>query len=141
MIRERIADREAEPPGRQLWARARSRDHSLIVEIFLAEGDPATAWREAQAGGCTEGLWLKLAKTRERSHPEDAVRVYKTHVAALLRNTGDRVYQEAVRFLDKIRAILGRSGAEAGFRPYLTDIRATHKRKRNLMKMLDRRGW
>jgi uncharacterized Zn finger protein len=141
LIRERIADREAEPPGRQLWTRAPSRDHSLLVEIFLAEGDPAAAWREAQAGGCAEGLWLKLAKTRERSHPEDAVRIYKNHVATLLRNTGDRVYEEAVGFLEKIKTILGRSGAESEFRPYLTEIRARHKRKRNLMKMLDRKGW
>ncbi|MDJ0942254.1 MAG: hypothetical protein QNJ30_02255 [Kiloniellales bacterium] len=141
LIRERIADGEAEPPGPQLWARAPSRDHSLLVEIFLAEGDPATAWREAQAGGCAEGLWLKLAKTRERSHPEDAVRIYKTRVAALLRDTGDRVYQEAVGFLERIKTLLDRSGAAAGFRPYLTEVRATHRRKRNLMKMLDRKGW
>jgi uncharacterized Zn finger protein len=141
LIRERIANRKSEAPGRQLWTRALSRDHSLLVEIFLAEDDPAAAWREAQAGGCADGLWLELAKTREGSHPDDAVRIYKNHVAALLRNTGDRVYEEAVRFLAKIKAILDRSGAEAGFRPYLTEVRAAHKRKRNLMKMLDRRGW
>ena len=141
LIRERIADKTAEPPGRQYWTGAPSRDHSLLVEIFLAEGDPGAAWREAQAGGCAEGLWLKLGQTRERSHPEDAVRIYKKHVAGLLRNTGDRVYQESVRFLERIEAVLGRSGAEAEFRPYLTEIRAAHKRKRNLMKMLDQKGW
>ncbi|NNG05292.1 MAG: hypothetical protein HKM95_14505 [Inquilinus sp.] len=141
LIRERIADKKAEPSGRPLWMRPSSRDHSLLVEIFLDECDPAAAWREAQAGGCSEGFWLRLAKTRERSHPDDAVRIYKNHVAALLRNTGDRVYNDAVGFLEKIRTIFAGSGADAAFRPYLTEIRAMHKRKRNLMKLLDQRGW
>ncbi len=55
--------------------------------------------------------------------------------------TGDRVYEEAIGVLEKIRAILVRSGQDAKFRPLLTEIRATHRRKRKLMKMLDRKGW
>jgi uncharacterized Zn finger protein len=86
-------------------------------------------------------LWLELAERREKTHPEDSVRIYEARVSSLLRNTGKRVYEEAVGTLEKIRAILVRSGREAAFRPLLTELRATHKRKRNLMKMLDRKGW
>ena len=141
LIRERIADKAAEPPGHRLWMPGPSRDHSLLVEIFLHEGDSDGAWHEAETGGCSEDLWLALAKRRETSHPADSVRVYKGHVASLLRNTGDRVYEEAVGTLEKIRKLLARSGQEAAFRPLLTEVRATHRRKRNLMKMLDRKGW
>lgn len=140
-IRERIADKTAEPPGHRMWMRGPPRDHSLLVEIFLHEGDSETAWREAETGGCSEGLWLELAKRREKTYPEDSVRIYETRVDALLRNTGDRVYEEAVGTLEKIRTLLVRSGREAAFRSLLIELRATHKRKRNLMKMLDRKGW
>ena len=141
LIRERIADRQAKPPDQPSWMRPPSRDHSLLVQILLHEGDQDGAWREAETGGCSEGLWLALAERRETSHPGDSVRVYKGHVAALLRNTGNRIYEEAVGFLEKIRTLLARSGQEAEFRLLVTEIRATHRRKRNLMKMLDGKGW
>lgn len=140
-IRRRVSEKTTAPPGRGSWGRAPPRDRSLLVEIFLHEGDAETAWREAEAGGCSNGLWLELAKRRETTHPDDSVGVYKAHVAALLRNTGDRVYEEAVGTLEKIRAILARTGKDAAFRPLMAEIRATQRRKRKLMQMLDRKGW
>jgi uncharacterized Zn finger protein len=140
-IRERIADKTEAPPSRGMWTHSPSRDHSLLVDIFLYEGDAEAAWREAETGGCAEDLWLALAKRREETYPEDAVRIYKTHVASLLRNTGDRVYEAAVGFIEKIGVLLARSGQEAAFRSVLDEIRVTHKRKRNLMKLLDQKGW
>lgn len=140
-IREQIAGQKTEASDQQSWIYESLDDHSLLVEIFLRENDPQTAWREAKAGGCSQGLWLRLAKHREKTHPEDSVKVYKNHVAALLRNTGDHVYQEAIGTLEKIRAILSRTGKMATFQPFLDEIRTTHKRKRNLMKMLDRKSW
>lgn len=141
LIRERIAEAKAEPPDLPWWMQVSSRGHSLLVEIFLHEGDPEAAWREAEAGSCSGTLWLELAKHREKSHPADAVRIYRNHIAALLRNTGNRVYDEAVRYLERIRTVLAQSGTEAEFPPLLTEIRATHNRKRNLMKLLDQKGW
>ncbi|MHC4066614.1 MAG: SWIM zinc finger family protein [Planctomycetota bacterium] len=141
LIRTRNTDRKADPPDRPVWMGSRLRDGSLLVEIFLYEGDGEAAWREAQAGGCSEGLWLELAKRREKTHPEDAVGIYKAHVARLLRNTGARVYEEAVGTLEKIRAILARCGQDAAFQAFVIEIRATQRRKRNLIKMLDAKGW
>jgi uncharacterized Zn finger protein len=141
LIRMRIADKKTEPPDRSIWTRIRPQDHSLLVEVFLYEGDVEAAWREAQAGGCSEGLWLKLAKRREKTHPEDAVGIYKAHVTRLLRNTGQRVYEEAVGTLEKIMAILARSEKDAAFHSFVSEIRATQRRKRNLIKMLDGKGW
>jgi uncharacterized Zn finger protein len=116
----------------------------MLVEIFLDEGDSDRAWLEAETGGCSRGLWLLLAKRREDTHPEDAIRVYRDHAAALLLcDTGSRVYAEAVDTLDKIRKILTRAGNEAAFAPLVAEIRAGQRRKRNLglMKLLDRKGW
>ena len=141
LIRARIGDGEAAPANPRAWPVPAGRDHSCLVEIFLHEGDVDAAWREAEMGGCSRGLWLKLAKCREKSHPADAVRIYEDHIAALLRNTGNRVYEETVRTLEKIRKVLADYGQDAEFRSLLTEIRATHRRKRNLMTMLDARGW
>lgn len=141
LVRERIADKQAEPPGQWAWARDPLSDHSLLVEIFLHEGERDGAWSEAQEGGCSGNLWLTLANGREKDHPEDSVGIYKNHIATLLRNTGNRVYEEAVGFLDKVGGLLAGSGQEGSFRPYLTEIRATHRRKRNLIKLLDGKGW
>ncbi len=58
--------------GHRRW----NRDHSLLVEIFLDEQETEEAWQEAQAGGCRNDLWLRLAAKREIEHPEDAVSVY-----------------------------------------------------------------
>ncbi len=140
-IRQDIAEPPKTPSGAGgLW-RIRARDRSLLVEIFLHERDAESAWREAQAGGCSEGLWLELAKRRETNHPDDSVQIYKARVDALLRNTGDRVYKEAVGILQRIETILGRNGQESAFRSLLVEVRNTHRRKRNLIGMLDRKGW
>ncbi len=141
LIRRRIAEKTAGLTDRPVWTRSRLQNRSLLVEIFLYESDGEAAWREARAGGCSEGLWLELAKRREKTHPEDAVGIYKAHVARLLRNTGQRVYEEALATLDKIRAILARCGQEAAFQAFVGELRVTQRRKRNLMKMLDAKGW
>ena len=140
-IRGRLAEETTAPPGPGSWGHAQARDRSLLVEIFLHEGDAEAAWREAEAGGCTNGLWLELAKRRETTHPDDSLGVYKAHLAALLRNTGDRVYEEALGTLKKIETLLARSGRQDEFLAFLSEIRSTQRRKRKLMQMLDRKGW
>lgn len=140
-IRERPVEKSRAPTDGWTLVSDRSQDSSLLVEIFLHEGDPDAAWREAEAGGCSQILWLELAKRREKTHPEDAVGVYQKHIARLLRNTGNSIYAEAVRFLHRIEAILVRAGRQAAFRDLVGEMRLQHKRKRNLMKMLDGKGW
>jgi uncharacterized Zn finger protein len=141
LVRERIAGKLGEPLGGRTWMRAPTWNHSLLVEIFLHEDDPETAWHEAEAGGCSEDLWLALAKLRENTHPKDAVNVYRKHIDVLLRNASNRVYEEAVDMLETIGRLLRQTEQDAAFRRLLTEIRATHKRKRNLMKMFDQKGW
>jgi hypothetical protein len=134
LVRARIAAAK-EAPNR--WGGG----HSLLVQIFLHEGDDAAAWREARDGGCARGLWLELARRREAVHPDDAVQIYSDHIAGLLRNTGDRVYEEAVEYLAKIEALMKRAKKAEAFAAVVGDVREAHVRKRKLMQMLDRKGW
>jgi uncharacterized Zn finger protein len=54
--------------------------------------------------------------------------------------TGDPVYEQVADLLVKIRDCHQRLGTSAQFAAYLTWLRADQKRKRNLIKLLDRCG-
>ena len=137
-IREQISKSRLSPKSR--WSRPFD-DHSLLVKLFLHEGNPDTAWKEAEAGGCSDYLWLALAKYRGEQHPADAIRIYRDHIARLLQATGDKIYQESVSYLEKIKMLSARLDEERTFREILNSIRTEQKRKRNLMKLLDQKGW
>jgi hypothetical protein len=124
----------------QYWIPA-AVDHSLLVEIFLWEQRPQLAWEEAQAGGCNEALWLQLAAGREQSHPQDAVDVYRRRIAPTLDRTSNDAYREVIAYLRKIRLLMGRLGHEREFANWLIELRATWKRKRNFIDLLDACRW
>ncbi len=111
---------------------------SLLVEIFLWEKDPDAAWREAQAGGCSERLWMQLAAEREQNHPEDAVAVYKKWVDPTVEQKNNQAYEDAAKLIRKVQLLMNRLKRDAEFADYLRKVRATHKPKRNFMKLLDR---
>lgn len=78
---------------------------SLLVEIFLWEGDPKQAWQEAKAGGCSQQLWMRLAPIRAKEHPEDALSVYLPQIEPLVEQTeGDRTLSEGERVDASARA-------------------------------------
>ncbi|WP_420127514.1 SWIM zinc finger family protein [Longimicrobium sp.] len=111
-------------------------ERSELVSVFLWEGDGEAAWREAQEGGCSANLWLRLARIREAEHPDEALAVYRKQIDHILIATGDRAYSEAVKLLPRIRETMNRVGED--FATYLTGLRTTHKRRRKLMEMIDR---
>jgi uncharacterized Zn finger protein len=112
-------------------------DRSELVRVFLWEGDTQTAWREATEGGCSRELWLALAASREQDYPQDAVPIYRDQVDRTLQSTGDAAYEAAVDLLGRIRDLMARLGRQAEFADYLAWLRTAHKRKRNLIKLLD----
>jgi uncharacterized Zn finger protein len=116
-------------------------DHSLLVEIFLWEKDADAAWDEAQKGGCSESLWLQLAKTRENDHPEDAIVIYRRQVEPQLERKNNQSYQTAVDYLDKIHALMTGMSKEAEFNQYLLTIKTEWKRLRNFIKYLEQKKW
>jgi uncharacterized Zn finger protein len=113
-------------------------DASTLVEIFLWEKDAERAWEEAKRDGCHDDLWLKLAAIREKSHPEDALGVYKPYVEPAIEHGN---YEGAVSFLGKVRELLLALSREEEFADYLLHIRITWKRKRNMMKLLAAAKW
>lgn len=113
-------------------------DHSLLVEIFLDEGDDDLAWREAQSGGCSNYLWLRLADKRQQALPADAAPVYlRLAVVAVSTERGSR-YENAVELLVKAAAAMQRIGESRQFLNELEALRARYKIKRNFTKLLDK---
>lgn len=126
-----------------------------IAQIYLsackvAKPDPETlAWKlfswevnsEAKSGGCSEHLWMKLAKLREKDCPEDAISVYMKMIEPTLAGKNNDAYKEAVGLLHKIHGLMARIGKGSDFAVYLESVRKAHKPKRNFMKMLDAAKW
>jgi uncharacterized Zn finger protein len=140
VLREEIAESKRKAQKGQ-WAWHAQADYSELVRIFLLENDPEAAWREAQEGGCSDDLWLILAKKREKDHPEDAIPVYQKHVERVLNQKNNEAYREAVGLLREVRKLMAHAGRENDFAGYLASVRAEHKPKRNFIKLLDHAKW
>ncbi|MGA7409093.1 MAG: DUF6880 family protein [Bryobacteraceae bacterium] len=119
-----------------LWMRA-DVNHSVLVEIFLYEGNPEEAWREARAGGCSDILWLRVAAAREKEHPEDAAPIYWTHAEAGIARTTNGRYEEFVNLLVKAAAAMKRMERGGEFVSSLDALRLKYKSKRNFIKLLE----
>lgn len=111
---------------------------SILVEIHLWENNVEAAWKLAQEGNLHEELWLKLADKRAKQHPDDAIRIYRNQVESAVGKTNKKDYSVAVHYLKKIRTLMKESGPENEFSSYLDTLRATHKRKRSFIAMIEK---
>jgi len=118
----------------------RGRGFSELVRVLLWEGDVDAAWQAANEGGCTDDLWLTLAEHRRGEHPEDSLAVYKREIEQTIARKDNRAYADAVELIDTIlRALFDECGRPDDLRAYVNDLRARHKPKRNLTRIIDQR--
>lgn len=111
------------------------------MRIYLWEGELEPAWQEAVVLGCSDALWFELAVKRESEHPADTLPIYQREVDSLLATKRNDGYEAAVKLLGRIRALMIRLDREHDVLPYIASVRATHARKRNFTKLLDRARW
>lgn len=114
---------------------------SVLIEILLYEGDIETAWAAAAEYGCEQRLWLTLARAREPTHPLDSVPVYEREALAQIDTKKNGGYRNAVDYLERIRRLAIAGGEPQRFDRLLVAVRVKHKPKRNLMALLDKKGW
>jgi uncharacterized Zn finger protein len=141
LIRDPLAGKQARGGGKRLprvWGVV---DRSVLVEIFLWEKNVDEAWREAEAGGCSDSLWLELAKQREKEHPADAVPVYQGLAEQEIERKNNQAYMEAISLIGHVRKLFLAMGREEDFQGYLTEVKVRHRAKRNLMKYLAETPW
>lgn len=139
-IRQRIAKAKEKSRGQTQprWMRP-DNDHSQLVEIFLYEGDADAAWREAHDGGCSDGLWLRLAETREKDHPEDAAPIYLKQAEQAIVEVRNSRYDESVGLLTKAAAVMKRMDRSEEFVRNLEALRVEYKIKRNFIKLVEQK--
>jgi uncharacterized Zn finger protein len=129
--------RESASKPKDTWrAWHKPADHSVLVQIYLWERDVEAAWQEAQAGGCSDALWMELASLRVKDHPADAVEIYQRQIGPIVNIKKNDAYREAAKLIRKIEKLMAQLGREDEFPPYLESVRKTHKPKRNFMAML-----
>jgi uncharacterized Zn finger protein len=116
------------------------RDSSLLVEIFIKEGDAEAAWNEAQRGGCDRLLWANLAELRQKDHPQDAIDVRWRLLEAELSGSNARSYPRIVRELAVIRRLAAGIGGEMAFAERLGALRKQHRLKKSFIAQLDEEG-
>jgi uncharacterized Zn finger protein len=105
------------------------------------EKDTDAAWAEAQAGGCSEGLWLRLAALRESDHPDGVLPIYRRDIGRSIDAKNNRAHADAVKTMHKLKGLMDRAGRAEEFPTYIASVRTVHKPKRNLMKLMDEAGF
>ena len=70
--------------------------------------------------------------------PEWALEVYRQGAERHLVHTGDSAYREAVRYLRKMKRVLGRVDRDAEWAAYEANLREQYRRRRNFIALLDR---
>lgn len=136
LLQER-AKKEARKPSSQWSSFDFGRGASRLVEILLWEKKVEPAWAAARDYGCSEELWLRMARLRERSHPEDSLAVYQRQAESAVQQTNQRGYEVAIARLTQVRDVMTRLGKTRELAEYLAAVRLANNRKRNFVKLLD----
>ncbi|NGO67805.1 hypothetical protein [Streptomyces boncukensis] len=122
--------------------RPQERRHAgpVLVDALLDDKDADAAWRAATETGADERQWLTLADQARADRPADALGVYLRLAEPLTLQTGNTVYEQLVSLLLSIRDCHRRLGTPHECTAYVTALRTAHKRKRNLMRLMDEHG-
>jgi len=142
LLKSRISQGQRAPArGRATLWPAPGPNSSTLVEVLLSDGAVEAAWAEASAAGCRRDLWLELARRREAEHPLEAIPIWQDEVERQIGLKKNHAYAEAVELMARVGRLMKAADREADFAPYVAEVRAAHKPKRNLMKLFDQRSW
>ncbi|MEU0742686.1 SWIM zinc finger family protein [Streptomyces sp. NPDC006134] len=112
----------------------------VLVDVLLSDEDLDAAWRAATETGAHDRQWLTLADRVRPDRPADALGVYLRLAEPLTEQTGNAAYEQLVSLLLNIRDCHHRLGTPDEFTTYVTALRTAHRRKRNLMRLMDEHG-
>lgn len=142
LLRTRVNQGKREPARSRVtrWP-APGPDSSTLVEVLLFDGDVETAWVQANAAGCRRDLWLELARRREGENPLEAIPIWQAEAERSIDAKNNQAYAEAVELVARVGRLMNAADRQSDFAPYVAKLRATHKPKRNLMKLFDERSW
>ena len=110
---------------------------SALVTIHLRQNEPEKVWETFCGGPVDVRLWDKVAAMRGKTHPDDAVGIYRqTLPHAVAAGTRGAQYGDAFAIVKAMRDLRSAQGQDALFRQELAQFRATWRAKRNFIKLL-----
>lgn len=104
------------------------------------EQDLDAAWAAAHEGICNRNLLIALAGKLENSRPSDAVSLYRRVVPAIVEQTNNTAYADAIKLIRKVGRLMKAFEQSRQFSDYLAELRVQFKPKRNFIKLLDAVG-
>jgi hypothetical protein len=111
------------------------------VNALLGDDEPDLAWTAAEAtppGALGSDLWVRLAGSRERDRPADALAVYQRLADEVLERADRSAYRSAAQILQRAQAAAQAAGQLDAFAAYLTRLREQHRRRPTLIAILDK---
>ncbi len=118
--------------------------YSLLTEIYLSHGAVNAALgslgQMARIGRSSNQLSLAVARSAERSRPEEAIRLYRAEVKRLIEARGRPNYAEAAQHLLRVQDLHDMLGQFDEWESYLWGLREEHKQLRALKDELDKVG-
>lgn len=115
-----------------------------LIAIAIAEKRPdeILRWYGERKSGVGGWVWGgihddQIAEAIVESYPEQALDIWKKLAEASIAQTQTRAYEQASRYLRKLRNLLNRLGRPHEWQSYLTDLRQVNARKRRLLELLD----
>lgn len=112
------------------------RDH--LVGIHREEGDVEAMWAVFCGGPVSVKLWEAVAAMRGKTHPDEAVALYRRLLPHVVEAEGPGArYDRAFEIVAAIRQLRLQEGQPWKFENELREIRVEWRRKRNFMKRLE----
>lgn len=115
--------------------------YETLIAVLLEDGAEDEAWDLAREHGCSQALWMDLARAREADHPADAIPVYQREIEALIDRKDPRFYDSAVDMVGMVGELFRVIGDPAAFDAYVADLQRRHKAKSKLQRILADRGY
>lgn len=121
-----------------LYQKAERGNADTLVSVLLATGETDEAWAAAHRFRCSSTYLFNAAKIRGRTHPADAIPVYKQEVEDAIARTDKNGYRQAALLLSALKDQHQRAGLD--FAPYLSEVKAANRRRTSLMAELAAAG-
>jgi uncharacterized Zn finger protein len=115
----------------------------VLIPVYLDEGEidralEAVKSERSAVYGYGFGMALEVAKAAEKARPEAALEIYRRKAEGLINQRGRGAYQEACRFLKKVRDLYQRLGKGAAWTKYVGQLREQHRSLRALQEEMTR---
>ncbi|WP_026923485.1 SWIM zinc finger family protein [Glycomyces arizonensis] len=112
----------------------------LMAWMLLDQDRVAEAWAAANRYRALPEVRIEVAKHHRHTDPEACGELFMTRADALIEQRNKHSYEDAAALVALAAECLDESGGPGTGETYVAELRAAHRRKRNLMAALDAHG-